>query len=75
MTGEEFIPNWIYTFLLIPLGIFIQKHFSLSARVDVIESTQNLKLKDVQELQKCMSELSLKVEYLSGQIEEHFRSN
>lgn len=67
--------NWIYTFLIIPMVIMAQKHFSLSSRVAVVESTQNLKLKDVKELQKCMKDLSGKVENLSGQIEEHFRKN
>lgn len=75
MSFEEFVPNWIYTFLLIPLGVFIQKHFSLSARVDVIEATQNLKKEDITKLQECMSELSNKIEYLNGQFDEHNRKN
>lgn len=55
--------------------IAYQKHFKLSARVDVIEATQNLKKKDIDELQNCMKELTGKLEHLSGQFEEHNRQN
>lgn len=67
--------NWVYTFLIVPIVIMAQKHFSLSSRVAVVESTQNLKKEDITELQKCMKDLSGKVENLSGQIDEHLRKN
>ena len=75
MSGEEFIPSWIYTFLVLPIVILAQKHFSLSSKVAVLEATQNLKKKDVTELQQCMKDLTAKVEHLSGQIDEHLRNS
>lgn len=71
----EFLPDWIYTFLLIPVVILFQKHFSLSSRVDVIETTQNLKKVDVEELQTCMKDLTSKIDFLSGQFDEHNKNS
>lgn len=71
----EFLPDWIYTFLLLPIVLLFQKHFALSSRVDVIETTQNLKKKDVDELQICMKDLSEKMNYLSGQFDEHKKNS
>ena len=75
MSSVEFLPDWIYTFLLLPIVIMAQKHFSLSSKVAVLEATQNLKKKDVTELQQCMKDLTAKVERLSGQIDEHLRNS
>ena len=75
MSEIEFLPNWIYTVLIIPILVMAQRHFSLSSRVAVVESTQNLKKQDITELQKCMKDLSNKVQYLSGQFDEHNKKN
>jgi len=67
----DFLPDWIYTFLIIPIVILFQRNFSLYSRVSVIENTQNLKKEDITNLQNCMKDLSSKVEHLIGQFEEH----
>lgn len=65
----EFLPEWIYTFLLLPIIVLFQRYFALSSRVAVIENTQNLKKEDIKELQRCMKDFSLKVENLGGKID------
>lgn len=69
MVQVEFLPDWIYTFLLLPMALLFQKHFSLSSRVAVVEATQNLKKQDITELQTCMKDLTTKIDYLSGKID------
>lgn len=75
MSGIEYFPNWIYTFLIIPIVIGFQKHFSLQNRVTKVETIQESYTKKIDKMCKSSDALSAKVNTMIGRMDEHLRQN
>ena len=75
MSVDEFIPNWIYTFLILPILVLYQKHFSIKNRVTILETRQDFYTKKVDKMCKSSDELAKEVHEMIGKMDEHLRSN
>lgn len=75
MSEIEFIPNWIYTFLVLPIVLLYQKHFSMKNRLTKIETTQEFYTKKVDKMCQSSDELAKEVHEMIGKMDEHLRSN
>ena len=58
-------PNWIYTFLVAPLGFLLHKHVNHSNRIGTLESK-------IEKLDK-IDELCDDVHYIKGLLDERLR--
>ena len=73
MTEIPFIPSWIYTFLIIPIVLAFQKHFSLASRVSVLESKKESVEKRLDNLCCSTNDLKDEVHEMIGRLDEHLR--
>lgn len=69
----EFLHDWVYTFLVIPIIVLFQKHFSLKNRITQIETNQENYIKKIDELCKSSKSLEEKVNQMLGRWDEHIR--
>ena len=74
MSVEE-IPSWIYTFLILPILVLYQKHFSIKTRVVKLETTQEFYTKKVDKICDSSEKLAKEVHEMIGKMDEHLRSN
>ena len=75
MSEIEIIPNWIYTFLLLPIIVLYQKHFSMKNKVTKIETTQEFYTKKVDKICESNEKLVSKIDKMLGEWDEHKRHN
>lgn len=75
MAGEEFLPDWIYTFLILPIAVLFQRTFSVSSRVKVLESKDRIDDEKINKICSSNDELSKEVHELIGRVDEHLRSS
>ena len=75
MSENEFIPNWIYTFLLLPIIVLYQKHFSMKNKITKIETTQEFYTKKVDKICESNEELAGEIHKMLGEWDEHKRQN
>lgn len=71
--GVEFLPDWIYTFLLLPIILLFQKHFTLKNKVTKIETNQENYIKKIDDLCQSNQSLEEKVNQMLGRWDEHIR--
>jgi len=75
MSEIEFIPNWIYTVLLLPLALLFQRQFSIKSRVTVLESTQKIYVERIDAVCESNEILSKEVHQMLGRFDEFLRNN
>ena len=71
MSEIEFIPNYIYTVLILPIIVLFQKHFSVSSRVTVLESKDKIDDEKFGNICTCLDELTKEVHEMLGRWDEH----
>lgn len=69
MSEIEFVPNWIYTVLILPIIVLFQKHFSIKSRVVKLETTQDFYTKKVDDVCESNAKLSEKVHEMLGRLD------
>lgn len=67
--------NWIYTFLIIPLGLLFQRHFSVSSRVTVLENNDEAQEKRIDRVCDSNDDLTKEVHEMIGRWDEYLRKN
>ena len=58
----DFLPDWIYTFLILPIVVLFQRQFALSSRVTVLESEKKIiesRLDDIENKIDNLCEMSV----------------
>jgi len=73
MAFLEFMPDWIYTFLLLPIIILFQKHFSLKNDVTELKTNQATYIKKIDKICESNEELKKQVNIMIGRLDEHLR--
>lgn len=71
----EDLPSWVYSFLIIPLGVMFQKHFTLKNRVTILETNQTIYIKKIDDICESNAELAKQVNQMLGRMDEHLRNN
>ena len=69
MAVVEFMPDWIYTFMIIPIVVMALKHFALERKVTKLATTQ---LFYVQQVEKICNDLK-DIKFMMGRVDEHLR--
>ena len=70
----DFLPEWIYTVLIIPIGLAFQKHFSLKNKVTEIETNQKNYIEKIDKLCSEQTKLAQSVNFMRGELNEYFRA-
>lgn len=69
----EFLPDWIYTFLILPIAILFQRHFVLSSKVVILQEKDKINDKKFDKLCESIDDLTKEVHELIGRWDEHLR--
>ncbi|MCJ8305662.1 MAG: hypothetical protein HRU07_01270 [Nitrosopumilus sp.] len=69
----DFLPDWIYTFLVLPITILFQRYFVMSSRVTVLEKKDLINDEKFEKLCNSVDELTKEVHKLVGTMNEHLR--
>lgn len=75
MSEIDFIPNWIYTFLVLPILVLFKQQFSNSSRITVLESKDRIDDEKIKRICDSNGSLEEKVNQLIGRVDEHLRKS
>ena len=75
MSEIEFIPNWIYTFLVLPIIVLFKQQFSHSTRITVLEEKDNITENQIKRICESNKSLEEKVNTMIGRVDEHLRKS
>jgi hypothetical protein len=70
----SFLPDWIYTFLILPIAILFQRYYVSSSRITVLENKDEINDDKFEKLCGSVDELTKEVHELIGKIDEHLRT-
>ncbi|MCH9657209.1 hypothetical protein K0U27_00705 [archaeon] len=68
MVDLGFFSDYLWTAILAPIGIGMQKIWSHESRLSKVEAVQQLKKEDIENLHKKLCDTDTKLEKVSGQI-------
>ena len=71
----EFLSDWIYTFLLLPIVILFQRQFAISSKVTVLETKKDDIETRLDELEIKIDIICSNVSFIKGQLEIHLSSS
>jgi len=74
MPQLEFLPDWIYTFLILPIAVLFQRHFHNGNRITVLETNQENYMKKVDKMCKSNDDLAKSINQMIGRLDEHLRN-
>jgi len=73
----EFLPNWIYTFLILPIVVLFQRQFSfkniVTKEITELKTNQKIYIDKVNKICQSNEELAKEVNQMIGKMDEHFR--
>jgi hypothetical protein len=64
----SFLPDWIYTFLILPIVILFQRYYSSSSRITVLENKDEINDDKFNGLCESVDELTKEVHELIGKL-------
>ena len=73
MSSIEFIPNWIYTFLIVPLIVLFKQQFSFGSRITVLEKKDKIDDDKIKKVCDATDKLATEVNQMLGAWKEHLR--
>lgn len=75
MSEIEFIPNYIYTVLVLPIVILFKSQFGHSTRLKVLETKDKITDEQLKSICDSNATLESEVHKLIGRVDEHLRRN
>lgn len=75
MVEFDFIPNWIYTVLIIPIIILFKQQFTNSSRLSILENKDRLDDLKIKKICDSNENLAKEINQMLGAWREHLRKS